>query len=306
MIQGEDEILEDYVEQFQYNLQKSKHKHLTKEILKTLLLKGIKATFLELLNLMEKGDVFQLSYDDICELCIRYSRGISRVGKNSREISSFSSKSATKTRDIGAEINDLFEHFKTDFISSLNSKLNVLRVNTNQEKSEEVFFPQCRKKYPMDSCSFLPGMKKTYQRDQEDATSSQPWKSWPKCMVQNNFSSFYYLHYSSWNTLMLGKPCQPHYDPHQSCPQVWHGSYYDYMITLSHLLACQTYHPYSSLNPPRPTQIPVQSIPHPHNNKPIQHAYNVELQNFLTLPTHPISTAPLHETDIRYGKTLNL
>ena len=141
MIKGEYENLEDYVERFQYNLQKSKHKHLTKEILKTLLLKGIKATFLEILNLMGKGDVFQLSYADICELCIRYSRGISMVGKNSRELSSFSSKSATKTRDIGVEINDLFEHFKTNFISSLNSQLNAFHVNKNQEKSEEVFFP---------------------------------------------------------------------------------------------------------------------------------------------------------------------
>ena len=91
-------------------------------------------------------------------------------------------------------------------------------------------------------------------------------------------------------------------------PQVWHGSSYDYMTTLPHLVACQTYHPYSSLhhqNTPRPTQIHVQSIPHPHNNKPVQHAYNVELQNFSTLPTHHISTAPLHETYIRFGKALN-
>ena len=58
MTQREDESLEDYVEQFRYNLQKSKHKHLEKEILKTLLLKGIKDDFLELLNLIGKGDVF--------------------------------------------------------------------------------------------------------------------------------------------------------------------------------------------------------------------------------------------------------
>ena len=45
MIQGEDESLEDYVDRFQYNLQKSKYKHLEKEILKTLLLKGIKDEF---------------------------------------------------------------------------------------------------------------------------------------------------------------------------------------------------------------------------------------------------------------------
>ena len=80
MIQGEDESLEDYVDRFHYNLQKSKYKHLEKEILKTRLLKGIKDKFLELLNLIGKGDVFQLSYDDVCELCIRYSRGISKAG----------------------------------------------------------------------------------------------------------------------------------------------------------------------------------------------------------------------------------
>jgi len=58
MMQGGDEILENYVERFHYNLQKSKHKHLKKEILKTLIFKGIKNDFLELLNLMGKGDVF--------------------------------------------------------------------------------------------------------------------------------------------------------------------------------------------------------------------------------------------------------
>lgn len=52
------EFLEDYVERFQYNIQKSKHKQLRKETLKTLLLKGIKYEFLELLNLMGIGDVF--------------------------------------------------------------------------------------------------------------------------------------------------------------------------------------------------------------------------------------------------------
>lgn len=95
MIQREDESLEDYVNQFHYNLQKSKYKHLDKEILKTLL-KGIKDNFLELLNLIGKGDVFQLSYDDVCELSIRYSRGISKAGKNSRDVCSFFSKFATR------------------------------------------------------------------------------------------------------------------------------------------------------------------------------------------------------------------
>ena len=75
---------------------------------------------------MGKGDVFQLSYDDVCELCIRYSRGISKAGKNYRELSYFFSKFATREGDIIDEINVLFKNFKYDFISSLNSQLDVL------------------------------------------------------------------------------------------------------------------------------------------------------------------------------------
>ena len=35
------------------------------------------------------------------------------------------------------------------------------------------------------------------------------------------------------------------YNHHQSCLQIWHGSSYDCMTTLPHLVA-QTYSPYSS------------------------------------------------------------
>jgi len=99
---------------------------LEKKILKTLILKAIKDEILEILNLIGKCEVFQLSYDDVSDLCIRYSRGISKATKNSRECSSFLAKYATRTRDKRDEINNLFEHFKVDYISSLNSQLHVL------------------------------------------------------------------------------------------------------------------------------------------------------------------------------------
>jgi len=72
------------LEQFKYNLKKSKHKHLEKEILKTLIPKGIKDEILETLNLIRKCDIFHLFYDDVCDLCIRYSKAISKAGKNSK------------------------------------------------------------------------------------------------------------------------------------------------------------------------------------------------------------------------------
>ena len=219
MIQGEDESLEDYVDRFHYNLQKSKHKHFEKEILKTLLFKGIKEECLDILNLIGKGDVFQLSYDDVCELCIRHSRGISKAGKNFRDVCFSFSKSATRIGDIRAEINALFENYKVDFISSLNAKLDVLQVYNNEE-FDEVFCPHDRKENPIDTHSSLSTMEVAYQRGEEAATKSKSWKSWPTSMVRNASSPFSYLHNPLWNTNVLGQPCQFQYNHHQSCLQV--------------------------------------------------------------------------------------
>ena len=58
MTQGEEESLEEYIERFQYNLQRSKQRKLGNETLKTLLLKGIQAKYLEVLNMMGTGNVF--------------------------------------------------------------------------------------------------------------------------------------------------------------------------------------------------------------------------------------------------------
>lgn len=86
---------------------------MVKETLKTLLLKGIKDEFVESLNIIRAGDVSHLPYNDVCKLCIIDSRGISKLGKNSREPSSQFLKSTTK---IGAtkfflnlELDDLQE-----------------------------------------------------------------------------------------------------------------------------------------------------------------------------------------------------
>ena len=53
-----------------------------------------------------EGDAFHLPYDNVYELCIRYARGISKIGKNSREISSQFLKSATKAC-LNLQLDDL-------------------------------------------------------------------------------------------------------------------------------------------------------------------------------------------------------
>lgn len=125
-------------------------------------------------------------------------------------------------------------------------------------------------------------MKATYQSDREATTSSQPWKPWLTCMVQKSILSFsylrgYFFHLATWNN---------------------HFSY----LSRSSLQPYQLHHE----NPPCLIQFPAQSIPHLHNNKSLQHAYNVELQNLPSLPTHFILPIPLLENYVRFGKVLNL
>ena len=98
MTQGEEKSLEEYMGCFQYNLQRYKQRQLGKETLKKLFLKEIQAKYLEILNLMGRGNVFQLTYDDICKLCRRYSRGNFKTDKNSKELLSLFLKSTAKTR----------------------------------------------------------------------------------------------------------------------------------------------------------------------------------------------------------------
>ena len=78
---------------------------------------------------MGTSNLFQLAYDDICELCRRYSRGNFKIGQISKELLSLFFKSATKTRVLWVDINNLFE------ISKFDSELGVLQ---DKEKQEEI------------------------------------------------------------------------------------------------------------------------------------------------------------------------
>ena len=85
MVQKEDENLEDFVERLQYNLQRSDHPSVSKDILKTILLKGVRDDCLDMLNMLGKGDIYKESYDEIVDLCKRCSRGATRNRSNSRD-----------------------------------------------------------------------------------------------------------------------------------------------------------------------------------------------------------------------------
>ena len=74
MNQQEDESLEEYLQRSVYNLQKSKHRTMSLDLIRTIFLKGIREEYLVDLNLMGKGDISILPFDDIADLCEKYSR----------------------------------------------------------------------------------------------------------------------------------------------------------------------------------------------------------------------------------------
>ena len=84
-----------------YNVKREKLHHLGSDTLKTLLLRTSRDEWIDLLNIMSRGDVYKLSFDEICETCKHISRGKIRVGKST-------SRSVRQ-----AKLGNLFVDFKT-------------------------------------------------------------------------------------------------------------------------------------------------------------------------------------------------
>ena len=74
----EDESLEDFMERLEYNVQRLGNLDLDTDILKTILLRGIKDEHLDMLNHLGKWDISNESYQDILILCRRSSRRTTR------------------------------------------------------------------------------------------------------------------------------------------------------------------------------------------------------------------------------------
>jgi len=84
-----------------YNVKREKLHHLGSDTLKTLLLRTIRDEWIELLNIMSRGDVYQLLFEEICETCKYISRGKARVGKSASRLVS------------QPKLGNLFDDFKT-------------------------------------------------------------------------------------------------------------------------------------------------------------------------------------------------
>ena len=112
----EDESLEDLIERFMYNVKREKLHHLRSDTLKTLLLRTIRDEWIDLLDFMSRGDVYQLSFEEICETCIHISKERARVSQSA-------SISVSQ-----AKIGNLIDNLKIKIISKLSEHVEMLRI----------------------------------------------------------------------------------------------------------------------------------------------------------------------------------
>jgi hypothetical protein len=190
MSQKEDETLEYFVEGLQYNLQRSAHPDVSKDILKTIFLKGVREDCSDMLNILSKGDISKESYEDIVDLCKICSRGSTKNRSSTKDTTFSRVQKSTNGGATRVEIGNLLENFKTEMINSFSSQIDTLQVKKKQEESEQalcIFYLKCRKKHPprecplnsvhicliceldhaTNQCPYLPGVKSSMKETNE-------------------------------------------------------------------------------------------------------------------------------------------
>ena len=99
-----------------YNVKREKLHHLGSNTIKALLLGRIRDDWIDILDLMSRGDVYQLSFEEICETCKNISRGRARVSQSaSRQISQ-------------AKLGNFLDNFKMKILNNLSEQIEILRI----------------------------------------------------------------------------------------------------------------------------------------------------------------------------------
>ena len=158
MSQSEYESLEEYLETFLYNVQKTKQTNLPLDVIHTIFLKGILDENLDALNLMGARDISHFPFPKIVELGKKYSRGKAKRCQGQRDIVTKETKSISNGV-TKSELGHLLEDFKTNLMNSLGSQIDTLKSKKKQDEQDQVlsmFCAKCRKKhalkdYPLDN-----------------------------------------------------------------------------------------------------------------------------------------------------------
>ena len=102
---------------------------------------------MDILNLMTSRDVSHKSFEDIVEMCRKYSRRKAKVGKGVRVVKS-SSGGITRL-----ELGNLLENFKTDILGTISAQMDTLSIKKKfEDEALAIFCSRCKKKHPIKNC----------------------------------------------------------------------------------------------------------------------------------------------------------
>jgi hypothetical protein len=132
MSQKEDETLEYFVERLQYNLQRSGHPDVSKDILKTIFLKEVRDDCLDMMNMLGKGEISKKSYEDIVNIYKICSQGSTRNKSATRDTTYSRVHKSSNGGATREEIGNLLENFKTEMINSFASQMDTVKVKHKQ------------------------------------------------------------------------------------------------------------------------------------------------------------------------------
>ena len=109
--------------------------NLDEETFKALLFKAIRDEWIDILDMMGKGDISQLPLNDIAELCVHLSRGKYKTRKGPRDPSITRANKYAIGSISRVGISNMLDEFKNDILGSLSEKLNTLKIQ-NKKKTE--------------------------------------------------------------------------------------------------------------------------------------------------------------------------
>ena len=193
--------------------------------MRTIFLKGIQDEYIDVLNLMGTGDFSQLTFEDISNLCKKYSRSKAKNGKGIRDtrINKLTLGGVTRI-----ELGNLQENFKNGILSTLSSQLDTIKTKKKQDEENailNIFCSRCRKRHPLkecplntmslfafctdkhqtENCPSFPELQAIFKVGNEESATRKPWhpRSLGGYQEQQNFMPYQaypqpWKHQTSW------------------------------------------------------------------------------------------------------------
>ena len=116
---------------FVYTIEDPQHV-LSEDSPKLVIPRGVNDNYLEALDLMASGDVYQASWDDLKKICQNYSRSTMKKGRGPCSIATKGiSQSMTKL-----EISNLFLDFKQDIMNDVATHLDIMNTKKKHVEAE--------------------------------------------------------------------------------------------------------------------------------------------------------------------------